>query len=75
MGKGKKMVVNDKIKEEIYHSSNEEMYQAALEYYKKGKVKLEKVFYDNPNELETKGKVFGKKGTYFTKPFDSSRGN
>lgn len=67
MGKGKKMVVNDKIKEEIYHSSNEEMYQAALEYYKKGKVKLEKVFYDNPNELETKGKVFGKKGTYFTK--------
>ena len=61
------MFINQEVVEEIYKSGNEKTYNRALEYYKEGKVKLEEIDYQNPDEFLLKGKVTGKKGSYFTK--------
>lgn len=60
------MFINQDVMEEIYKAGNEKTYNRALEYYKEGKVKLDKIMYQSPDEFELKGKVTGKKGTYFT---------
>ena len=53
------MLVNNNIIEELYNDAGQARTEKAIQYKNQGKVKIKKVIYDNKNNLELHGEVYG----------------